>query len=117
MKCSVCSSEMIVRDGKHGKFLACPKSYKDNPHPTQSIVRTKNYYNYYGTAISQSSKEEAEQSHSEERWYSEEDSSWFGTTEYQGGKVSTQWHDDGRTTYHWGGPCAPTTYDEYGEEC
>lgn len=42
---------------------------------------------------------------------------WHGYTEYNGSKVSTKWHDDGRTTYYWGGPCAPTTYDENGEEC
>lgn len=51
------------------------------------------------------------------RWRDEESHSTFGHTMHQGTKIQTQWHDDGRTTYHWGGPCAPTTYDEHGEEC
>lgn len=50
-------------------------------------------------------------------WYDEEESAWHGKTEWQGSVIDTTWHDDGRTTYNWGGPCAPTTYNEYGEEC
>lgn len=42
---------------------------------------------------------------------------WYGYTQYNGNQVKTKWHDDGRTTYNWGGPCAPTTYDDNGEEC
>lgn len=60
-------------------------------------------------------------SSNESRWYCSgedgEDAGWYGYTEYNGMKVRTKWHDDGRTTCYWGGPCAPTTYDEYGEEC
>jgi hypothetical protein len=51
------------------------------------------------------------------KWYDEESSSTFGYTKEGSNYVKTQWHDDGRTTMHWGGPCAPTTYDKYGEEC
>lgn len=50
-------------------------------------------------------------------YYDEESSSWYGETYFQGNRVNTQWHDNGNTTYHWGGPCAPTTYDKNGEEC
>ena len=50
-------------------------------------------------------------------YYDEESSSWHGETYYQGQRINTQWHDNGNTTYHWGGPCAPTTYDKNGEEC
>jgi len=49
--------------------------------------------------------------------YDEDTKSYWGTTTFQGEKTRTEWHDDGRTTYHWGGPCLPTTYDSNGEEC
>ena len=32
-------------------------------------------------------------------------------------KHRVTYYKDGSSTHHWGGPCGPTNYDEFGEEC
>jgi hypothetical protein len=33
-RCPICSTVLVVREGKSGKFICCPKSYKGNNHGT-----------------------------------------------------------------------------------
>lgn len=40
-KCDRCQAFMVERTGPYGSFLACPKSTKENPHPTKSLRRKK----------------------------------------------------------------------------
>ena len=39
MQCPRCKHKMEVRDGKYGKFWACPHSTPCSPHPTKSIKK------------------------------------------------------------------------------
>lgn len=88
----------------------------------KKITNGRSHYNSYEIISSnKQSNNKRQESPNKSRWYCSGDDGespgWYGYTEYNGGTVSAKWHDDGRTTYYWGGPCAPTTYDEYGEEC
>lgn len=106
-RCCYCAAVMVPRNGKYGLFLACPNSTKDKPHPTRSI----------SSQISTKTVNEPEKKEKPEGWYSEEDESRYEYREWNGDYLLEQYHDDGRTTVHWGGPCAPSTYDKFGEEC
>ena len=88
----------------------------------KKITNGRSHYNSYEIiSSSKRSNNKHQETPNDSRWYCSGDDGespgWYGYTEYNGGTVSTKWHDDGRTTYYWGGPCSPTTYDEYGEEC
>ena len=37
--------------------------------------------------------------------------------EWQGNRLSVTHFSDGSTTYNFGGPAGPASYDKYGEEC
>lgn len=41
MKCKKCSTPLVERQGKHGEFLACPKSNPTDNHGTVSIPRER----------------------------------------------------------------------------
>jgi len=40
MECKVCKKTMVIRDGKFGKFYACPSSNPSDNHGTVSIKKT-----------------------------------------------------------------------------
>ena len=43
MKCTVCNSEMITRNGKFGEFWCCPKSNPTHNHGTISKSAPRNH--------------------------------------------------------------------------
>ena len=76
----------------------------------EQVEKTQKYYPNTTSGIRTSHT-----SATREKWYSEEDESYYQWVDDGfGGEVLQQYHDSGGTTTHFGGPCGPLYTDKFG---